>query len=492
MNPVLARTRQYSATVAAAVLVALAPVASAAEAQAPLPASVLAALARAKVPPEALSVVVRGVDAGADTGLSWRAAEPVNPASLMKLVTAHAALELLGPSWTWSTGIWLQGRVRDPGPEGALEGDLVLKGSGDPQMVLERVWLLLRKIRLAGVREIRGDLLIDRSAFAAIERSPAEFDGEPLKPYNVLPDALVLNYRSLTLGFTPDAARGVARVVVEPALHGVRVDDEVPLAQGRCDDWRSGLRLEAADPQRLRLRGAYPVSCGERAWPMAYSDPGSYDARLIEALWRESGGRLTGSVRDGAAPSGVAPTITLASPPLAEVVRDMNKYSNNLMAEQLFLTLGLQLKGAGSTEAARAVLTDWLRDQLGDLAGGAVVDNGSGLSRSSRLSAAALARLLQRAWASPVMPEFVASLPISGTDGTLRRTAASAAAGRAHLKTGSLRDVSAIAGYLLAPNGRRYVLVAIVNHPHAASARPALDALVDWTMSVPAQSALRP
>ena len=113
-------------------------------------------------------------------------------------------------------------------------------------------------------------------------------------------------------------------------------------------------------------------------------------------------------------------------------------------------------------------------------------------SRDARISAATLAIVLQRAWAGPVMPEFVASLPITGADGTLRRATASAGAGRAHLKTGSLRDVAAVAGYLLAPGGRRLVLVAIVNHPNAAAARPALDALIDWAMSARAQVALRP
>jgi len=118
------------------------------------------------------------------------------------------------------------------------------------------------------------------------------------------------------------------------------------------------------------------------------------------------------------------------------------------------------------------------------------IDNGSGLSRDARISADALALLLQRAWASPVMPEFMASLPISGSDGTLRRSTALSAAGRAHLKTGSLRDVVAVAGYLLAPDGRRYVLVAIINHPRAAAARPALDALVEWAMSARGQAVL--
>jgi D-alanyl-D-alanine carboxypeptidase/D-alanyl-D-alanine-endopeptidase (penicillin-binding protein 4) len=171
------------------------------------------------------------------------------------------------------------------------------------------------------------------------------------------------------------------------------------------------------------------------------------------------------------------------------VVRDINKFSNNVMAQQLFLTLGAVRGGAGTPQAARQVLRDWLIERFGEPGASAVVDNGSGLSRVQRVSARLLARLLQSAYAGPAMPELMSSLPLSGQDGTLRRM--TGAPGRAHLKTGSLRDVAAIAGYVLGNSGRRYVLVALIQHPQAPSARAALDALVQWTFddSLPLSSA---
>jgi len=264
----------------------------------------------------------------------------------------------------------------------------------------------------------------------------------------------------------------------------VRVDASVPLVATGCEDWRGALKPDLADPTQLRLTGSYPAACGERQWPLAYADPKSYNARLIEALWRELGGTLAGSVRDGPAPA-TRPTFEVASPPLAELVRDINKFSNNVMAQQLFLTLGLQRKGSGTVDAAREVVRAWLADKLGEPDAELVIDNGSGLSRETRLSVDTLARLLQRAWASPVMPELMSSLPLIGADGTLRNAATMASAGgqgRAHLKSGSLRDVAGVAGYVLSLGGRRYVLVAIVNHPNANAARPALDAVVQWTL----------
>ena len=440
-----------------------------------LPGEVYAALDRAKLPPDAVVVVVQ--EAGSTRNrLAWRETAAVNPASLTKLLTTYAALDLLGPAWSWSTPVWLQGTVND----GVLEGNLVIKGSGDPKLVPERLWLLMRRVQQLGVREIHGDIVLDRSAFSVPEQNPAEFDGEPLRPYNVRADALLLGYRSVLIGFTPDAARGLALVSVDPPLAGVSADAGVPLSAGACNDWRGELKADFSDPQRLRLAGSFPAACGEKTWPLAYAEPRRYDERLLLGLWREMGGRITGTVREGAAPA-TPPSFTSTSPALAEVIREINKYSNNVMAQQLFLTLGLARNGKGTPEAAREVLRRWLAERLGRQgAEGVVIDNGSGLSRETRLSAQQLARLLQSAWGSAVMPELMASLPVSGIDGTLTRS--KAPPGRAHLKTGSLRDVAGVAGYVLASSGRRYVVVAIVNHPNANAARPALDALVQWVV----------
>ena len=437
-----------------------------------LPPEVHAALARANVPPEALVVFVQDAG-GTRTRLAWQADVPVNPASLTKLLTTYAALDLLGPAWSWTTPVWLQGGIVD----GVLDGNLVIKGSGDPKLVLERMWLLLRRVQQLGVREIRGDIILDRSAFSVPEQNPADFDGEPLRPYNVRADALLLNYKALMLTFTPDAARGVAMVGIDPPLSGLRADSGVPLLPGPCDDWHGALKADFSDPVRVRLPGGFPAACGERSWPVAYADPKAYNERALTGLWRELGGKLGGSVRDGIAPA-TKPSFEVSSPPLSDVVREVNKFSNNVMAQQLFLTLGLVRGGAGTPEAAREVLRRWLAERLGKAADGVVVDNGSGLSRETRLSAQTLARVLQSAWASPVMPELMASLPLAGIDGTLLRSRASA--GRAHLKTGSLRDVAGVAGYVLTASGRRMVLVAVINHPNANAARPAFDALVQW------------
>lgn len=456
-----------------------------------LPPEVTAALARAQVPLAAVSLLVVDAEGKAPARLSHRASEALNPASVMKLVTTYAALDLLGPAFTWRTPVYVEGAVR----AGTLYGNLYLKGQGDPKLVVERLWLLLRRVQGLGIEKIAGDIVLDRSAFELLAADPASFDGEPLRPYNATPDALLLNFKSLVMTFVPDAAASSATVQFEPPLAGVQLQTRVPLSDGACGDYRAVLKADFSDATRIRFAGSYPASCAEKVWAVAYADPSSYSVRAVEGLWRAIGGQLGGTVREGRVPA-LEPVFEISSPPLAEIIRDINKHSNNVMAQQLFLTLSLQpgapsgpLANAvaapaaappASRAATQALLRRWWSERIG-ADDAPVLDNGSGLSRQERISAQALARLLQSAYRSALMPELMSSLPIMGMDGTLKRARA-LPQGSAHLKTGSLRDVAAVAGYVQAASGQRYVLVALVNHVNANAARPAFEALLNWAV----------
>jgi len=461
----------------------------------PLPPEVQAALTQARVPFDAVSVLIVDADGKNAPRLSHRAEVPMNPASVMKLVTTYAALDLLGPAFVWRTPVWLDGPVL----AGTLKGNLVIQGQGDPKLVLERLWLLLRRVQGLGVQRIAGNIVLDRGAFAVPPVNPGDFDGEPLRPYNAAPDALLLNFKSLVMTFTPDADGSTARVQIDPPLAGVQLPTQVPLSKsGICNDYRAALKADFSEPKRIKFAGSYPFACGEKVWPVAYADPASFNARALEGLWRNMGGRLDGDVVEGVAPA-APPTFDLTSPALAEVIRDINKFSNNVMAQQLFLTLGLPAtvanngnggnggrvsSGPGSArvatpDSARDALRQWWQQRISPR-DAPNIDNGSGLSRQSRISAQQLGQLLRVAYASPHMPELMSSLPLVGVDGTLKRSRAGSAS--AHLKTGSLREVTALAGYVHAASGKRYVLVAIVNHPNAGAVRPAMDALIDWAV----------
>ena len=305
LNPFPTR---FTARLAAGLLAALASLAAGAQT---LPPEVDALLARAKVPREAFAAVV--VDAApAINGktaplLSWRAGSAMNPASVMKLVTTYAGLELLGPAYTWTTPVYADGPIAN----GVLSGNLIIQGRGDPKLVMERLWLLLRRVQGLGIKTITGDIVLDRSAFAASTQNPGDFDGEALRPYNVQPDALLLNYKSVVMTFAPNPGSGSASISYDPPLAGVQMQASVPLSAGsngratlaECGDYRAQLQPDFADPLRMAFAGSYPAACGEKVWAIAYPDPASYAQRAIAGLWQEMGGTLGGRVQGWRGPA---------------------------------------------------------------------------------------------------------------------------------------------------------------------------------------------
>jgi len=444
-----------------------------------LPRSIQQALAAANIPAGNVAIFVQELGRPRPD-LVHNADTPMNPASTMKLVTSFAALELLGPTYSWKTEFLATVPVRN----GVLEGDLVIKGYGDPKMTVENFWLALRKLRALGVREIRGDLVLDRSWFETGETDPTRFDNEPLRPYNVAPDALLVNFKSVRFQFVPNLVNRTISVAYEPQMAQLEVAPQVRLTEGECGDWRAGLKADfRADGAAMRagFSGTYPASCGERTWNVSLFSHPNYVFGVFKQLWQESGGSIRGKVRDGGAPPGSQLLFSTESPSLSEVVRDINKFSNNVMARQLFLSLSAEtLKQPGRNDRSFDVVRSWLLQRGLELPG-LVMDNGSGLSRTERISAGGMARLLEAAFQSAVMPEFIASLPLVALDGTMRRRLKSeSVAGRAHIKTGSLMDANTMAGYLLDQSGRRHVVVFFINHPNARQGQAAQDALLKW------------
>jgi D-alanyl-D-alanine carboxypeptidase/D-alanyl-D-alanine-endopeptidase (penicillin-binding protein 4) len=435
-----------------------------------LPALVGKALQAAGVPESSVGVVVQEVGATRPV-LAVNPRRAMNPASTMKIVTTYAALELLGPAYRWKTAVYLDG------------DDLVLRGAGDPKLDYESFWTLLRSLRSRGLRDIRGDIVLDRSLFAPAAHS--RFDDESFRPYNVPPDALLVNFKSIRFLFLPDYERGTVRVVAEPALPGLAITNTLKLGAGTCPEGRAFRdRIGAAfqsQPPRAAFTGVYPALCSDRELNVALHQPEDYVAGMMRHLWPELGGSWVGRVREGAASSSARLIYEHESPPLAEVVRDINKFSSNVMARQLFLTLAAETGGAPATaEGAFSRIRSFL-EKKGIRAPELVLENGSGLSRVERISAANLAAVLQAAWKSAVMPELVSSLPVTAADGTMKkRLKGERVAGQAHIKTGLLNDARTMAGYVLDRHGRRYAVVMLVNHPGAPQTDAAQDALLAW------------
>jgi D-alanyl-D-alanine carboxypeptidase/D-alanyl-D-alanine-endopeptidase (penicillin-binding protein 4) len=418
--------------------------------------------------------------------LSHLADVPRNPASVMKLVTTWSALEVLGPAYTWKTEVYFLGDFDGS----VLSGDLGLKGYGDPFLVVEEVWKMLRTLRNVGLEEIEGGLLYDDSFFAVTEPAPGEFDDEPFRTYNVLPSALLANFKGVRFQFLADPVGHRVRIATEPMLSNLDIRNRIALGDGPCRGYQGGISFNVADPgpsTRVVFEGTFPLACNTYELSRAVLEHDSYFYGLVDGLWTELGGNLRGKLERGIVPEGARLVLTWRSRPLGDVLRSINKNSNNVMTRQLVYTLGAETLGApGTRENGIEAIRSFLAGRGLNVAS-LVIDNGAGLSRDARVTASMLGDMLRQAETSAYASEFVSSLSLAGLDGTTRRRFDERnGAGRMHVKTGRLDHVSALAGYVHLDGGSDYVIVVLVNTPdaHRGPGQELEEAVVRWVQTL--------
>ena len=460
-----------------------------------LPAPVREALERHRLPAESLSVWVQ--DAAAPDAaplVGHRPDVPRNPASTIKILTTLAALEELGPDYEWETRAYVTGPVR----EGRLDGDLVLVGSGDPYLVVERLWRLLAAVRARGLETVAGRLVIDNTRFSvAGEPPPGEFDGQPYRAYNAPPDAFLVNFNTLDVVVESGSGGGV-RAWTEPPVAGLRIGVRAaPAGGGSGGCARRGLRLHVSRPLAARspldaplpgltVAGRFPGGCPRAAFPRSLLPPPRFADGVVRALWTRMGGWIEGGLAVAPVPEGAALWHRYRSPPLALALRGVNKFSNNVMSRNLLLTLGAERFGPpGTRDKGRRAVAAWL-GRKGIEAPHLRLVNGAGLARETRISARGLGRILIAGERSRFRPELAASLPIASLDGTMRtRLSRHPEAERARIKTGLLAGVRAMAGYVRTRGGRTLVVTALHEHPGVHLRRRGTsvqDALLTWLL----------
>ena len=413
--------------------------------------------------PSQVSVYVRRVDADRPS-LTYRAEQPRIPASVAKLITGIVALDMLGPAYRWHTEVLISGSIRGR----RLIGNLYIKGYGDPYLTSEAYAALIRAIRAKGIDHIDGDLVFDDSQLLPPTAERGDFDGASQRSYNALPSALSVNRQVTDIHIYNDHQNARVGVYTEPPLSAVDIVNEAKVVTAPCKGRFHRLTATFVEPEdglpRLKVAGHFASECPEERVRRLILSPEQHAAAAFDALWRQLGGSIGDRVRLGSVPADAELFHSGQSQPLGEIIRTINKYSDNLMARLLYLELGVAHDGPpGSVDKSRAALAEWLAEHGFDFPG-LYIDNGSGLSRDTRISATALGELLFWAYHQPWMPEFMASLAIMGVDGTLtKRMRREPIEGRAHLKTGTVRDASCIAGYLLDAEGNRWVVVILVN-----------------------------
>ena len=431
-----------------------------------LPPEIALVLSGHAIPPEDVSIVVQAVDSAEPT-LSHLAEVPRSPASVMKIVTTWSALEYLGPAYTWPTEVYYSGELDGD----SLDGDLVLKGHGDPYLVVEELWKLLRSLRRMGLREIKGDLVLDDTHFLVDEPDPGAFDGQPYRTYNVVPNALLVNFKAVQFQFMPDAKHGRVAVTTDPVLPNLTIENNLTLVDGACRGYQAGIAFNHGDPStlaRVVLDGQFSRRCGIYGFARTALQHDTFAFGLFQSLWKEVGGEFSGELRVEPMPLDAAPLLVWDSKPLGEVIRSINKNSNNVMTRQLLYTLGAEAVGAPGTRANGVATVRELLTARGLDIESLMLQNGAGLSRDERSSMQLFVDLLRAAYKSPYAPEFMASLSLGGLDGTTRgRFDAAPSQGVMHVKTGRLDHVSAVAGYVSAASGRTYVVAVVMNHEDA-------------------------
>lgn len=485
--------------------------------------------------------------------------QPRIPASTLKLIPTYIALHELGADFTWMTRVYHTGLVIAD----RLYGDLIIQGSGDPKLTIERLQWLLTQVQARGIRHIEGDIILDSSIFRQVGKNPASFDNDPLRPYNTSADGFLLNFNSVEIHSHPQAD-GTARLYYRPVLADYAMPSVIAQRLASCHSLRDSL-----DPvwqhNQLSFNRDLPTGCTGQLLYIAHPDPKRFAAAVVKGEWQRLGNTLSGQVISQEQPYSftdhlshqprqqwqtLAPTpiaiASLPSLPLAKQIYDINHYSNNVMTEQLMLSLPVYTAPVYTANSAHADTStanhannvsnannanhanhvsnasnasnvssrfhgqgdyapvtapqsqhnhssyprglnhvqDWWHSHLNTPT--PVMSNGSGLCRDCTLSTDNLSELLGFAYEQPEFDTFVTSLGLAGVDGSIathsNRLPNSAAIRRAWIKTGTLSDVVAIAGYVHGVSGQDYSVVAIINdEDDIYAARKVLDAVLDWT-----------
>ena len=467
-----------------------------------IPKVVVSSLERNQIPLDTVSISVVEIEPGspgkhvAKKVLDWRGIEPMNPASTMKLLTTLTGLDILGPQYRWRTNIFTDGVIR----QGTLKGNMYLQGTGDPKLVPEELAKMMKELQGLGIQKIDGNLFFDRSAYAPSAMEHNTIDGESLRAYNVPPDPLLYAFRTLSFQLSRSRTADFIDISYTPALSQLKISSQMQLVDRSCDNWKSNIRFNL-DPEGItntdqpltaEFSGAFPNSCKGVNFNVVALDANTFLTQGFAAAWELAGGTWVRPPvgKNGNVPLAARLLLQFEGIALADDVLDINKYSNNVMARQLLLTLALEKMGKPATTAnGELVIQSWLKQNSLDFQG-LVIENGSGLSRNEAISASQMNQLLLTARNLPVGDIFYNSLPIAGTDGTMRNRLMSQLRKFLHLKkkpearikTGSLANVRAISGYVLSKSGKMYAVTSFINHPNAWRGLEAHDQLLSWLL----------
>lgn len=403
---------------------------------------------------------------------------PMNPASVMKLVTSYAALDTLGADFRWKT----QWKVRSAINNGMLDGNLYWIGSGDPTMEQNDLIAMQNTLRNKGIQQIGGKIVFDTSAWSS-SGSAEHFNQDAGRAFTIAPDTHMLSYKVVWVGVERDATDNLA-VITKPPLPNMNINNTAQFIHAKqCGNIAKVLKAHW-DGAVLHISGRIPTACENQALYVNMLPPKEFAFESFVGQWQKQGGSGANLFLTGETPADTQVIAEHFSAPLSNAIRTMNKQSDNLFARSIFLTLGANQTGDTVENAKNAVLQSF--KQAGIETHGLVMENGSGLSREERITARTLGTMLYRAYYNDLFNEqFIDSLPIAGHDGTLRRRLGDVSGLR--MKTGTLNNVRALAGFRLPENADQppLAIVVIINSPKSGAYLGDLDNLVRSLVALP-------
>ncbi len=442
-----------------------------------LPMAVQTYIAESSLTPEQISLWIAPADGSAPI-IDYHSQTPRTPASVMKVITTGTGLLLLGADYRWKTEFYIDGKLTN----GILDGNLIIKGYGDPYMVQEDMANMVSALQISGLSQIRGNVILDSSYYANAYANPNFFDGHGTEPYNAIPHALSINFRTIDLFFS--AGKNQIKIRTNPKLSRTRIQNHMTLSRSkRC-------RGEGFAPEIwpdyshnvIIVSGSMSRHCRQKRLNKVLADAGDLYFAHFKKAWQKKGGTITGAWSYGGIPKQSKLFYTARSRrPLSEQIAAMNKISNNIMTRQLFLTIGAEkMRPPANLAKSRAVVLQQLK-QLGLDTRQLFIDNGSGLSRTASISARQLGQFLLAMQATDARYTFENSLSVAGVDGTLRyRLKNTPLAGNVIGKSGTLKQVKSLAGYVYSQSGKKYVYVMLLAGENARSGGQLMDNILQW------------
>lgn len=384
------------------------------------------------------------------------------PASNLKLITTAVALKMLGPDYRFPTRLYTTGKLKGD----VLEGDLYIKGFGDPKLVTEQMWLLVTELKNIPVRKITGEIIADDSYFDRIRRIKTWKSNPGSQAYNAPLGALSFNFNTVTAYVQPgDKAGDLPVVVVEPETQYIRVDNRARTAPANKRSRLIVNRVDRESYDEITVSGIIAKNHARQRYFLNITDPTNYTLHVFREYLQRAGVQVSGNIRTGQVPEGARLLLQHDSEPLSLALRGLNKFSNNFVAEQILKTLAAVRYGPpGTTKNGLKSVVDYMQS-LGYQPGQYQIVDASGLSRQNRLSPQQLVTILEKMHHDlSVYPEFISALGVMGLDGNVKeRMNGLQEAQRVRVKTGTLNFVSALSGYFQSLDGELFAFSILMN-----------------------------